>query len=185
MKVGVKSFLVFGIIKKIITGLFKFIYLFIKLLNLQLALLVGIVGLILYITGVLTPQSALSTIFYILLIFSLFYAIIKTVQFILFPSSRKKAKEKRSVQVVDKTATEVEEDKNNNPPINKETNNPPITKETVKETVVENQTKTQSGPVYYAVKQNPNYVMAEFSDRYELYQKTASGLVKVRTDYKN
>ncbi len=181
MKVGVKNFLVFGIIKKIIKGLFKFIYLFIKLLNLQLALLVGLVGLILYFTGVLTPQSAVSTIFYILLIFSLFYAIIKTVQFILFPSYRKKAKEKRSVQVVDKSVEEIEEDKNNEPPINKQTNNPPINKETV----VENQTKTQSGPVYYAVKQNPNYVMAEFSDRYELYQKTASGLVKVRTDYKN
>ncbi len=40
-------------------------------------------------------------------------------------------------------------------------------------------------PKYYAVKQNSDYVMGEFEDRYELYKKTPEGLVLVRTDYKN
>ena len=39
-------------------------------------------------------------------------------------------------------------------------------------------------PKYYRVKQNPEYLMAEYADRYELYRITPNGLVKVRTDYK-
>ena len=39
-------------------------------------------------------------------------------------------------------------------------------------------------PRYYKLKQNPDYVMAEYSDRYELFLITANGLKKVRTDYK-
>ena len=40
-------------------------------------------------------------------------------------------------------------------------------------------------PKYFSVKQNKNYVMGEFADRYELYLKTDKGLKLVRTDYKN
>lgn len=40
-------------------------------------------------------------------------------------------------------------------------------------------------PIYYAVKDNPDYVMGEFEDRYELYKKTPQGLTLIRTDYKN
>ena len=43
--------------------------------------------------------------------------------------------------------------------------------------------KTETGK-FYQVKQNPNYIMAEFEDRYELYEKTDKGLVKIRTDQK-
>ena len=39
-------------------------------------------------------------------------------------------------------------------------------------------------PKYFKVKQNPNYIMAEYMDRYELLVKTESGLKLVRTDYK-
>lgn len=39
-------------------------------------------------------------------------------------------------------------------------------------------------PKYYAVKQNRNYVMAEYEDRYELFVKYNGGLKRVRTDYK-
>ena len=39
-------------------------------------------------------------------------------------------------------------------------------------------------PTYFRVKQSPDYVMAEYSDRYELYKKSEVGLKHVRTDYK-
>ena len=59
---------------------------------------------------------------------------------------------------------------------------------TVTETSQEElQSKTFSDekPRYYKLKQNPDYVMAEYSDRYELFLITAKGLEKVRTDYKS
>ena len=37
---------------------------------------------------------------------------------------------------------------------------------------------------FYQVKQNPEYYFKEFTDRYELYKKTASGMQYVKTDYK-
>ena len=46
------------------------------------------------------------------------------------------------------------------------------------------QTSNPKYPQYFLVKQNPNYIMAEFEDRYELYEKTDKGLVKIRTDQK-
>lgn len=39
-------------------------------------------------------------------------------------------------------------------------------------------------PKYYAVKDKPGYVMAEYADRFELYKKVKYGLKKVRVDYK-
>ena len=59
----------------------------------------------------------------------------------------------------------------------------PETKEEIEKpepTVIQN-----DQPKYYKVAQNPNYIMAEYPDRYELFKKTANGLVKVRTDLKN
>ena len=50
--------------------------------------------------------------------------------------------------------------------------------------IIQNQSSCSQYPKYYNVKQNKNYVMAEYEDRYELYLKTQSGLSKVRTDYK-
>lgn len=38
---------------------------------------------------------------------------------------------------------------------------------------------------YYDVKGKPDYVFAEYTDRYELFHKSAGGLEYVRTDYKN
>ena len=38
-------------------------------------------------------------------------------------------------------------------------------------------------PKYYKVR-NSNCIMAEFEDRYELYQRSVNGLIKLRTDYK-
>ncbi len=40
-----------------------------------------------------------------------------------------------------------------------------------------------SYPKYFKVK-NSSCIMAEYADRYELYQKTPGGMIKLRTDYK-
>ena len=39
-------------------------------------------------------------------------------------------------------------------------------------------------PKFYRVAQNKNYLMAEYSNRVELFLITANGLQKIRTDYK-
>ena len=39
-------------------------------------------------------------------------------------------------------------------------------------------------PTYYRVKQNSEYVMAEYKDRYELYRIIDGQMKKIRTDYK-
>jgi hypothetical protein len=46
-------------------------------------------------------------------------------------------------------------------------------------------TAKQETPRYYRVAQNPKYVMAEYSDRVELFYDSPRGLKYVRTDYKN
>lgn len=40
-------------------------------------------------------------------------------------------------------------------------------------------------PRIYGVKQNPDYIMHEYPDRYELYKKNNNGKEYIRTDYKN
>ncbi len=50
--------------------------------------------------------------------------------------------------------------------------------------VLVNNLDVEEKPVYYAVKNQPGFVMAEFSNRYELYLKTENGLQRVRVDYK-
>ena len=47
-----------------------------------------------------------------------------------------------------------------------------------------NKQKKSVYPIYFAVKQDPRYVFAEYEDRYELYLKTESGLKYVKTDMK-
>ena len=173
---GLKVFFIFGLLKKLLVYIFKFLYLIIKFLNLQPAVLVGLVGLILYLTGKL-EGGALATIFYILLVLALFYAIIKTIKSILFPKSKNKQQNDRKVEVV-----ETKDTKNENvvPPTT-QTTVPPTTQNSVPPTT---QTTSPKYPQYFLVKQNPNYIMAEFEDRYELYEKTDNGLVKIRTDQK-
>lgn len=188
---GTKNHLVFGIIKKLFVYIFKFIYIFVKFLNLQPAVLIGLIGLVLYLTGKLDGTGgALQTIFYILLIFSLFYSIVKTIKSILFPNRNK---EKNNDRKVESTYKKEETEENTTvPPVVKVNETvvppvqpvPPTTTAVPPASEVKVETASKVSPVYYAVKQNPNYIMAEFPDRYELYLKTQNGLVKVRTDAK-
>ena len=167
-----KNRLIIGGIKKILGGIFSFIYKILKFFNLQLSLLVVLVGVVLFFAGVFENNAILEMIFFIVLIASIFWGVIATVKSILFPNKREE-KKRAKVKIIkteekeqgkdDIKALEHEEVNQTNPPY------------------VE---KVLDKPRYYRVKQNPDYVMAEYSDRFELYQKTSNGLIKLRTDYK-
>ena len=146
-------------ISAIVKFIFKIIYAVIALFNLQLALFVLLVGALLYFTGTMSTYPVLSSIFQIALVLSAVYAIVTTLKKTL--GLEKKVKKSKGVQIVQQQ------------------------KETKKQEQNQSVATELEKPRYFTVKQNPNYVMAEFSDRYELYLKSKNGLEKVRTDYKD
>lgn len=154
--------LIFGVIKNLFKILFTIIYKILALFNLQITLLVALVGLILYFTGVFEQNSALLITFYLLVVISIFYAILTTIKKLL--GLNKKVKKSKGAQIISEQ-TEKEE-----------------------ETAIEEQKQEvvyrPEKPTYFKVKNHPDYVMAEYSDRFELFRKTENGLKKIRTDYK-
>lgn len=155
-----RSPLIFGFIKKIIKVFFTVIYKIFTFFNLQLTLLVGLIGLVFYLTGVFNSNQVVLIIFYLLLVLSIIYAITGTIKKLLGIQPR--VKKSKGAQIIN-------EDKEDLSGSQKE---------------VQQEVKLKESPTYYTVKQNNNYIMAEYSDRYELYKKTENGLKKVRTDFK-
>ena len=147
-------------IKALIKGVFKLIYKLISLFNLQFTLFVVLIGTLLYFTGTLSNNQTVLLVFQTTLIISVVYAILTTIKKLL--GIGKKVKKSKGMQIVEperKTKTEEEQTVSVEQPIEK--------------------------PRYYRVKQNPDYVMAEYSDKYELYRIGQNGLIKIRTDYKS
>ena len=159
-----KSRLIFGPLKNAVKNILNAIYKVLKFFNLQIALLVALIGVVLYFSGVFENSVALEMIFYIVLIFSIIYAVIISVAKVLGIewSKGKKEKKRSKVEIV-----EVEDKKEE------------IKRES-QQVIEEKEEKIK----YFKVKQKPGYYMAEFEDRYELYYMTVNGLQKVRTDYK-
>ena len=156
-----RSPLIFGVIKRIVKVFFTVIYKIFSFFNLQFTLLISLIGLVLYLTGVFNSNKVVLIIFYLLLVLSIVYAIAGTIKRLLGIQPR--VKKSKGAQIINEQPEAVD-------------NN-----QTQMETV--QQVKIES-PTFYTVKQNNNYIMAEYSDRYELFKKTESGLKKVRTDYK-
>lgn len=116
-----------------------------------------LLGIIFYYTGLFSSNKEITVGYVTVCVIYLLFLIIKGYKKI--TKAYKKDKKSNSVQIIsEQSQTETEE-------IKKET---PIVKY----------------PVFYKVKQNHDYVMAEYQDRYELYKKTSNGLTRVRTDYK-
>lgn len=160
--------LVFGIIKKILSSIFKALYAIIKVFNLQLFLFVLVVGGIVYLTGGFNGSELVKLAFYVLAGLSLLYALIETFRK-LFGFDKKK-KEKRN-----KTAEGKKEFKT------QESNPAPD----IIDVVAEKPQKTeQSQPKYFRVKDSKDLIMAEYDDRVELYRLESGKMVKIRTDYK-
>ena len=161
-----KNRLIFGIIKKFISMVFTVVYKILSVFHLQLTLLVLLIGAVLFLTGALNKNPTVLLVFQIILICSIVHAIISTLKGML--GIKKKPKKSKGAQILD-----TDGDKKEN--------------ETVKNTenAVERQVQVeQDTPTYFRVKQNPEYVMAEYKDRYELFRITKDGLKRIRTDYK-
>ena len=162
----VKSRSILGGLKKAVKVIFEAVYKVLSFFNLQFTLLVGFVGLILYVTGLFHKYPQIRVWFLVAIIASVFLGIFLFIRK-LFKKSKKldEKAERGNVQTV-RIESETSEPKEE------------IAKPTP--TVIQN-----DKPIYYNVAQNPNFIMAEYPDRYELYKKTSNGLVKVRTDLKN
>ena len=149
-------------IRAIIKGIFKLLYAVISLFNLQFTLFVVLVGALLYFTGVLSSNQTVLLVFQAALIISVIYAILTTIKKLL--GIGKKVKKSKGLQIVEPERKEEKEKE---------------------EETVSVSPQVDEKPKYYRVKQNPDFVMAEYSDKYELYRIGQNGLIKIRTDYKN
>ena len=160
-----KSPLIFGIIKKMVGVFFTVIYKIFAFFNLQITLLFSLIGLVLYITGIFEQNRVVLIVFYLLLVLSIIYAIASTIKKLLGVNvDNKSVKKSKGMQIISNQQSEAVEGE--------------------KPQSVEKEPVKVEAPTYYTVRQNNNFIMAEYSDRYELYRKTSEGLKKVRTDYK-
>ena len=151
-----KNRLIIGGITKIITSIIKLIYKLAKVLNLGATFFVSVVGLVVYLAGGFEDEKV-KTIFIAILISTIVLALFLTIKKIFFPK-----KKKRNVQIVGSAEKQVKDE----------------------EEMVVDLPKASVYPKYYAVRQNKNYIMAEYSDRYELYKIENGKMFKKRTDYK-
>lgn len=165
-----KNRLILGIIRKFFNIVFTAINAILSVFNLQLTALIALIGVVLYFTGALEGNAAFKLIYEIILILSIVYAIIATVKKML-GLGKKKVKRSKGAQLVS--------GKDDN---SQQETNAPAVKNEVPEPIKEDNANEK--PIYYRVKQNRDYVMAEYSDRYELYRIESGTLKKIRTDYK-
>lgn len=167
--------------KKFIKGVFSAIYKVLSVFNLQFALLVLIVGVILYFCGVFEGGGIPLLIFCMLFICSILAAVIITIKKI-FTNGKEKDKDKGSTLQIVKQEDPTQ-DKFYIPP-SEQSFQPIVTEQQTQTYAPQQSIFTQNTPKYYKVKQNPNYVMAEYADRYELFLITPQGLKLVRVDQK-
>ncbi len=146
---------------KFVAEAIAFVYKIISLLHLQLTLLVVLLGFILFVIVGIEPNGVIFIIFVIALFLSILVAVVGTVRSLL--GLNKKKDKKRSAQIVETPSQPI----NNFP------------------TPQQNEDNASETPLYFRAKENPNYVFAEYSDRYELYKISNGQLVKIRTDYKS
>lgn len=146
---------------------FGFIYKILSIFNLQPALFFCLLGIVLYFAGVF-ENAVFLLIYQLALILSFVYAIAQTVSKML--GLNKKVKKSKGAQIIDtdKQSENVKDEKNKSEDLLDD----------------ELKTTTEQVPKYFRVKQNPDYVMAEYPDRYELYQIQDGKLKKIRTDNK-
>ena len=148
------------------------IYKVLSLFNLQITLLLSCIGAVLYLTGALSSSRVLLVIFLMLLVGSVVYAAIATLKKFL---RLDKKKDKKKMQIVEGQSSKIEE-------ISKESviSQPQHPYGFQTETTYDEPEK----PKYFRVKGHPDYIMAEYSDRYELYKVVNGQMIKIRTDYK-
>lgn len=163
------------------------IYFVISFVNLQYAVLVLLVGIVLFITGVFSRVPILQTIFFILLALSIVLAIVLTIRKLIVGTNKKEKKSKKK-EVGDVSDFSEKKESESVSTLRTEDNENKVTLPITEQMEIakENGVKEKAVvyPIYSKVRQNNNYIMAEFEDRYELYFNSEKGLIRVRTDYK-
>lgn len=173
-----KSYLIISSVKSALKLVLKIIDKILNRLHLYLCLTVLTVGLLLFLLGVFSRHGEYLYGFIGALIISLLYALLR-----IKGEVKKKFFSKRgSAQIVPPETEETRKNKTENEDLQYSGyNNPALQNE---DTGFQTEKKQEKYPKYYNVKGKPDYVMAEFSDRYELYLKTRNGLRKIREDKK-
>ena len=160
--------LIFGIVKKILSAIFKVIYKIISAFNLQLPVLIGLVGLVLFFTGVLDSTPVLWTVVALALVISIAFSIMSFIKKIL--GLNKVSKKKKGVHIMKEPKAEETLDEKDAQDFSGVT--------------LESERVDTEKPRYYKVKNKPSYVMAEYSDKYVLYKINEGRLEEVRRDVK-
>ena len=145
----------FGVLNKILS-----------IFNLQPTALILLIGVVLYFTGTMERTPILLTVFQLLVVISIVYAIISTIKNIL--GLNKKVKRSKGAQIINSQEQQTQ-----------------VAQQTIQSVPIAPVNVEQDKPVYFRVKQNPEYVMAEYKDRYELFRIVNGSLKKIRTDYKD
>ncbi len=143
---------------------FSIVYKILNFFNLIPAVFIFLLGAVLYFTGVFVKYPVILYLFEGCLIFALIYAIVATIRKLL--GIDKKVKKSKGAQIISGKDGGEQTPQTAILPPKTENNN------------------TEKVPRYFRVKQNPDYVMAEYDDRYELYLIKDGNLRKIRTDYK-
>lgn len=167
--------LIFGIIWKTVKVFLTVIYSILSFFSLQYTLLVGLVGVVLYFTGVFDNNKTVLIVFALILAFTVVYAVIESIKKLL--GLDKKIKRSKGVQIMP-------EGQDGATPPQQQYQPQPQPQTQQPQTYNYQQPIQSEVPRYFRVKQNPSYVMAEYSDRYELFKIENGALKKIRTDYK-
>ncbi len=170
-----RSRLIFGLIWKVIKVFFTVVYSVLAFFNLHFTLLLGLIGVVLYFTGALSNNRAVLIVFALLLVLSVVYAVMATIKKLLGFDG--KVKRSKGMQIVDKSNS------NDNTVINEK----PVLEPQPQSAYGGYQAvqpKQSEVPRYFRVKQNPSFIMAVYTDRYELFKTENGKLIKIRTDYK-
>lgn len=171
-----KSRLITDAVAGILKAVIKIIYKILKVLNLRLLALLALAGLVFYFTGLFEDVIVLAVFVAVALVCLGFNLAAKVEK--LFSIGKKN--KGGGVQMVSNRLPQNVGADSSVPPQKHVSdyngNEAGYTNE-------EARTEVKNYPIYYKVR-NSSCVMAEFEDRYELYIKTANGLKRVRTDYK-
>ena len=167
----VRNRLIIGAVVKTIKLVFKFLYKIIALLNLQLPLLVALVGLVMFLVGAFDGGGATLVVFGLVFAVSVVLSVIGLIKKLL-GFGGEKVKKSKGMQIVEDTSVSPKTPEQN------------VGGQAVVDNVVNSPVYVEPKPQYFRVKQNPNYVMAEYPDRYELFKLSGGNMIKIRTDYK-
>ena len=176
--IPVRNRLILDAIFDIIKWLLKIVYKVVVFLNMQLPLLVVLVGIVLYLVGLFDGGGVAVTIYVICLVVSVVIAIIGLIKKLL--GLDKETEKTSGVQIVENPQTPNTAQQPAPAPAPQVV----IVQQPANVSPEQAQVQVNEQPQYFRLKQNPNYVMAEYPDRYELFKVDNGSMVKVRTDYK-